>query len=212
MKERGTGRYDTEYVNCPCFWGTSPGKFVRALLARTTPRRVLDLGAGEGKNAIFLAEQGSRIVAVECSSFAVRNFRQRLQDSVLADVRARIDIVETDVRMFDASDPFDAVIAYGLLHCLDSEAEAAELVARMKSLTLPGGYNVIVTFTPKVPPPEVQKYLEPTLIEPSQIAEWYSDWSIEEFEEDVIEETHPTTQVAHQHSVCRLIARKSVPR
>jgi predicted nicotinamide N-methyase len=56
------GGYDDGYSACPCFWGSSPGSLVRALLDNNpllAGRAVLDLGCGEGKNANAFALAGA---------------------------------------------------------------------------------------------------------------------------------------------------------
>ena len=167
----------------------------------------MDMGAGEGKNAIFLAQRGATVTAIECSEPALANFRKRLRelDEV---VKQRITIRFGDVREYKVVTRYDAVIAYGLLHCLPTVSDAERVVELMKRSTVLGGYNVVVTFTPNLPVPSVQSYLHPTLLDPTQLLTWYANWDIRAFEEGVIEETHPTSREVHMHSLCRLLAIK----
>ena len=208
MSTRGLGQYDAEYAHCSCFWGTEPSKYVKLVTSNAANGVALDLGAGEGKNAIFLAHLGYHVIAVECSSYAIRNFRNRLR-ACPAEESARIQIVETDARVFDSNQQFDVVIAYGLLHCLPSMQDLVALVNKMKVLTTMSGINVLATFTKTLPVPQVQDYLEPTLIEEGYLLAIYSDWLIESHENDIIEESHPTSWSVHKHSIERLIARKA---
>jgi cyclopropane fatty-acyl-phospholipid synthase-like methyltransferase len=205
----GIGQYDQEYAQCPCFWGTAPGKYVLQLPDSLTSGRVLDLGAGEGKNAVYLASKGFEVVAVDCSEYAIRNFRSRLRDVDPA-VANRIEIMCQDVTAYVPSRSFDLVIAYGLLHCLPSYATVCRVVSMMQECTLPGGTNVVVTFTDKLPVPSAQAYLEPTLLPQGGLQKLYAHWEVVKCEDDVITETHPTSTMSHSHSLCRLLARKSM--
>jgi cyclopropane fatty-acyl-phospholipid synthase-like methyltransferase len=205
----GVGQYDQEYAQCPCFWGTDPGKYVQRLPDHLRTGKVLDLGAGEGKNAVYLASKGFDVVAVECSEYAIQNFESRLRDVGTA-VADRIQIVREDVTAFAPSESFDAVIAYGLLHCLSSYSIICNVVAKMQECTRPGGMNVVVTFTDTLPVPSAQAYLEPTLLPPGELQRLYAHWVTLDSEDDVITETHPTSTVSHSHSLCRLLARKEM--
>lgn len=204
---KGEGQYDLEYAQCPCFWGTTPGKFVLLLSEHLSSGRVLDLGAGEGKNAIYLAERGFHVTAIDCSDYAIRNFRRRM-DQTPTEVCERITLVHGNVMDTDLPTEIDAVVSYGLLHCLSSRDACNWLIERMQKLTRSGGWNVIATFTNELPVPNVQKYLEPTLIEPDFLRRCYAEWDILEYENAVLVESHPTTSEVHEHSICRMIARK----
>jgi SAM-dependent methyltransferase len=57
-------------------WSVEPNRFVADELADLPPGRALDLGAGEGRNAIWLAERGWRVTAVEFADVAVDRARR----------------------------------------------------------------------------------------------------------------------------------------
>jgi SAM-dependent methyltransferase len=46
-------------------WSMAPNQFVEAELSSLPPGRVLDLAAGEGRNALWLARRGWRVTAVD---------------------------------------------------------------------------------------------------------------------------------------------------
>lgn len=205
MTPKGLGQYDMEYDSHPCFWGKNPGKYVTLLTTMLHKGHVLDLGAGEGKNSIYLAKKGFNVVAVECSDSGLENFRRRLHD-VPSGSRKHIKIVKDDVRDFQPNITFDAIIAYGLLHCLPNESDAMTVVRRMKAWTKPNGYNVVVTFTPKLPVPKQQQYLQATFLPPNELVSWYDDWLVKRLEEEIITEAHPTSGTKHKHAICRLLS------
>lgn len=207
MTDKGQGQYDREYARCPCFWGVEPGKFVRLLCDHMASGRVLDLGAGEGKNAIFLAQLGFQVVAVECSLYALRNFKARL-GRMPDPIASKIEIVQRDVLHYTPPGKFDAVIAYGLLHCLPGMTAINAVVQMMQAATRPSGFNVAVTFTDPLGVPEAQPYLRPTLVPEGYLAGVYSTWKLISYENETIQEMHPTSRVMHRHSLCRLLARR----
>lgn len=60
--------WDQRYSGPDLVWGAHPNRFVAEELAALPPGRAIDLGAGEGRNAIWLAERGWRVTAVDFSA------------------------------------------------------------------------------------------------------------------------------------------------
>jgi len=201
------GQYDIEYKSCPCFWGTEPGKYVKKALAYISNGTAIDLGAGEGKNSIFLAQKGFIVDAIEVSNYAIQNFNDQL---ALSDdsIKSAVTIYNTDVRTLKSEKRYDLTVAYGLLHCMQTMDEVRDVVAKIKILTAEQGFCIIVSFNNRIPLPDVQSYLEPTLLPEGYLKEEFQNWDILDYEDDIITESHPTSKIEHQHSVTRMIARK----
>ena len=64
--------WDARYAGEEFWYGTLPNDFLREHAAALPPLgRVLCLGEGEGRNAVFLAEQGFAVVGVDLSAVAL---------------------------------------------------------------------------------------------------------------------------------------------
>jgi SAM-dependent methyltransferase len=59
--------WDERYAGPELVWGAGPNCFVAEELAALPPGRAIDLGTGEGRNAIWLAERGFAVTAVDFS-------------------------------------------------------------------------------------------------------------------------------------------------
>jgi SAM-dependent methyltransferase len=59
--------WDDRYAGPELVWGSGPNCFVAEELAALSPGRAIDLGTGEGRNAIWLAERGFTVTAVDWS-------------------------------------------------------------------------------------------------------------------------------------------------
>jgi SAM-dependent methyltransferase len=59
--------WDDRYAGPELVWGSGPNCFVAEELAALAPGRAIDLGTGEGRNAIWLAERGFTVTAVDFS-------------------------------------------------------------------------------------------------------------------------------------------------
>jgi SAM-dependent methyltransferase len=92
------------------------------ILNLSSPMRVLDAGAGNGRNAIYLATRGCDVAAVDFSEFAVEETRRR---AIKAGVTQRVSVVR---HFINGSFPFPeeafdfALDSYVFCHFLNEEA------------------------------------------------------------------------------------------
>lgn len=97
--------WDRRYASVDLLWSAEPNRWVAAELAELPPGRALDLAAGEGRNAIWLAGRGWHVTAVDFSAVAVDKGRAAAEaaqvtvDWLVADLldyrpaRASVDLV-----------------------------------------------------------------------------------------------------------------------
>jgi SAM-dependent methyltransferase len=72
--------WDARYAASDRVWSVEPNQFVAAGLADLPPGRAVDLAAGEGRNAIWLASLGWDVTAVDFSSVALERGRALSDD------------------------------------------------------------------------------------------------------------------------------------
>src|ERR1700712_1041252 len=63
--------WDERYAAAGLVWSATPNQFVAAELAALPPGRALDLACGEGRNALWLADRGWQVTAVDFSRVAL---------------------------------------------------------------------------------------------------------------------------------------------
>src|SRR5215210_3552105 len=68
--------WDKRYQQDGLVWSAEPNRFVAAETGPLEPARALDLACGEGRNAVWLAERGWRVTAVDFSSVALEKGRE----------------------------------------------------------------------------------------------------------------------------------------
>jgi SAM-dependent methyltransferase len=68
--------WNQRYSETELMWSAGPNTFVEQLCRDLTPGRSIDLAAGEGRNAIWLAEHGWDSTAVDYSDVAIDRARQ----------------------------------------------------------------------------------------------------------------------------------------
>ncbi len=119
--------WDERYRSTDRLWSAEPNVIVADRLIGLEPGVGLDLASGEGRNAIWLAERGWDMTAVDFSAVAAERGREH-SDSV--------EFVVADVLTWEPDRHHDLVlIAY--LHLDESEFEP--LVRRVAGWLLPGG-------------------------------------------------------------------------
>lgn len=68
--------WDARYAAADLVWSATPNRWVEAELTGLPAGRALDLAAGEGRNALWLASRGWRVTAVDFSRVALAKGRQ----------------------------------------------------------------------------------------------------------------------------------------
>lgn len=63
--------WDRRYASTPQVFRAEPDESLVELASPLSPGRAVDLGAGEGRNSLWLARQGWRVVAVDASRVAL---------------------------------------------------------------------------------------------------------------------------------------------
>lgn len=98
--------WDERYAGSELVWSAGPNRFVAAEVVDLAPGRAVDLGAGEGRNAIHLARLGWQVAAVDFSQVALDKGR-----AVAGDLP--VDWVCADVTSWHPAAPVDlALVAY----------------------------------------------------------------------------------------------------
>jgi SAM-dependent methyltransferase len=118
-------------------WGAEPNQFVVAYLSDLEPCRVLDLGTGQGRNAIWLARQGHRVTAVDISDVAVAQATE-----IAADAGVEVEFIAADLERWQPEPgSYDLV----LLSYLQAAEPARKLIhTKVATALAPGGMVFII--------------------------------------------------------------------
>ena len=129
--------WDRRYASAPLVFSEKPTPFLVELTAELPRGRVLDLGAGEGRHAVWLALRGWQVTAVDQSRVALGKAERWARSEGV-----EIDAVCADVLEYAAPPrSFDLVlIAY--MH--PSPEERDLLFPRAAEWVVPGGHLLVV--------------------------------------------------------------------
>lgn len=131
--------WDARYAASERVWSAEPNIFVAAECADLPPGRAVDLAAGEGRNALWLARLGWRVTAVDFAQAGLE--RGRLMAAEDPEVAARIDWVCADVTTWSAAPEADLVVMAYLQLVADQRRLA---VGHAFDALAPGGTLVLV--------------------------------------------------------------------
>ncbi|MPZ68448.1 MAG: methyltransferase domain-containing protein [Actinobacteria bacterium] len=102
--------WDARYAETELAWGVEPNRFLAPEVDGLEPGRALDLAAGEGRNALWLAEQGWTVTAVDFSSVGIDKARR-----IAAERKVDVTWIVHDVVTFEVEPgAFDLVIVFYL--------------------------------------------------------------------------------------------------
>jgi tellurite methyltransferase len=166
------------------FLGREPSELARLtanywkiLHADRTPK-VLDLGSGEGRDAVHFTRKGFTVVAVDGSPVGIEKTRRLAQE-------CHVEVAElhlSDVRNFPIAPGCDILFSNNCLQFLGSEC--LRYLGKLQSVTPPGGLNAVSVFTQ-----EAQRYLEEPEIytfERNELKSHYEGWRLLYYGEEIL--------------------------
>ncbi|RAM38911.1 SAM-dependent methyltransferase [Arthrobacter globiformis] len=139
--------WDEMYRSRPRVWSGRPNPQLVAEASGLEPGTALDLGCGEGADALWLAEQGWTVTAVDVSAVALERAEQHAADSAAG---SRITWLQRDLDAWAPEEQFDLVSAQ-FLHSTEAPWQRPHRVAA--DAVRPGGTLLIVGHHPDGLPP-----------------------------------------------------------
>lgn len=133
-------QWDERYSGAEFEWSVHPNQFVAAELAGLPPGRALDLAAGEGRNAVWLAERGWSVTAVDFSRVGLDKGRKLSAARGVGD--GRIDWVVADLSGYEPpGGAFELVL---IAYFQAGPALRARVLAAAAAALAPGGTLLVI--------------------------------------------------------------------
>jgi tellurite methyltransferase len=200
--------YDERYSRPGLYWGSKPTGLARDLIrvSRSLPhsaRTLVDLGSGEGRDSIYFARRGYRVVGVDISSVGVRKAGRW---ATRLGIKARF--IVGDIRTYRLRNRVGVVFCSGALNNLPRRIRASRF-EHFKANTVPGGINAMNADVPKpyIPPQSTNPFASP--FRSGELLGYYWDWQI--LDSGQVEFVSNSSGVPHRKAMDVVIARKPAP-
>jgi SAM-dependent methyltransferase len=131
--------WEARYADAPRMWSGRVNPVMAEVVAPLPPGRALDLGCGEGGDAVWLAGRGWRVTAVDISATALRRALEHATEAGVAD---RVSARRHELGVDFPDGEFDLVSAQFLQSPVELRRE--EVLRAAARAVAPGGLLLIV--------------------------------------------------------------------
>ncbi len=163
--------WDQKFLSRKYVFGKKPAKFLKSN-APLIPRRskVLDLGMGEGRNAVYLATKGHKVVGIDISSVAIEK-----ANALAKEFSTEIKTVVASLDRYEFRDnSFDVILSF---YYVDRN-----LINRMINWLRPGGLIIYEAHTTEKLK-EGRLINKNYLVKPKEILSFFPNFKLILFEE-----------------------------
>jgi tellurite methyltransferase len=196
--------YDEKYGQEGHYWTLRPSAAcleVLRLLPPDRPLRLLDIGCGEGRNAIFFARNGYVVDAMDISGKGVAKTVAYAEATGV-----QVNAFEGNVNTYRLTQEYDVLYSTAVFQCIPA-TQRPDILENYKHFTKPNGIHAFSVFVRKpfiAPAPDGDPNSNPW--KSGELLTYYHDWQIESCSEDIFD--CMSSGVPHRHAMSRMIARK----
>lgn len=172
--------WDNAYSRPSYIFGKAPAKFLAENFDYLPANsKVLDIGMGEGRNAVFLADKGHSVTGIDISSVAVKKSRMLAKEF---GVKIKAIVASLEKYKFPEAS-FDAIICF---YYVDKK-----LHERMKKWLKPGGVIIYEAYTEKQKTiKNSPKYSDDQYLKPKELLAMFDGLSVLKYEEPLHEKSY----------------------
>jgi SAM-dependent methyltransferase len=185
-----TMSWDERFLRGDELHGYAPSPPLPQAIAGIAPGRALDLACGAGRHAIFLAERGWKVHAIDASQVGVQRMLDEAYKRRVSQLIAG-EVADIESPRFEIEGEHDLVCDFYFLH--------RPLFAQIRRAVRPGGLFVAALHV-RSAPREQGRFL----LEPGELKALFSDWQVVHSREGAAPEPD------HRHAIAELIARRVV--
>ena len=197
-------QYEELYRSEDYFWGTEPADFLEKLIRLKPPAsgvKVLDIGCGEGKDAVFMAQQGYDVTAFDLTESGIRKTLR-----LAAERGTALKAYTADINDFETDETFDIIYSTGTIQYL-AEENIPAFFEKISRLTNPHGLHYFNVFVEKpflLLPPDWDR--EERMWKTGTLFSYYADWKIHLIDEVTFEDN--SGGIPHFHCMDLILAEK----
>ena len=198
--------YDEKYSAETYYWGKQPSAMCDRVIEIFQPSaekrlKLLDLGCGEGRNAVYFAKYDFKVFALDKSLQGLRKTEMYAKE-----VGVQVETIQADIMKYKLEDTYDVIFSTGTLQYLPPDVRNKRY-QNYKDCTSSNGINGLSVFVEKpfiarAPDAEDTAYLYKS----GELFSYYWDWEIVYCTEEIFD--CMSSGIPHEHAVDRIIAKK----
>ena len=198
--------YEKWYEGGGYYWGTEPADFCDELIKLCPPskgKKVLDIGCGEGKDAVYMASKGYDVYAFDLTENGIRKTKLLAEEKDV-DVKAYVD----DINTFVTDEQFDIIYSSGTIQYLFEENKAA-FFEKIGKITKKNGFVFFNVFVEKPFlefPPDWD--IEEKMWKSGELFSYFPDWKLHRIDETIFEDN--SNGIPHYHCMDTIICEKII--
>lgn len=198
--------FEDKYADDSYYWGLVPSRMCYKVMQICPPirkMRVLDIGCGEGKDAVYFAHNGYVVDAFDLAITGVNKTR-RLADAT----GTRINVFQANLLDYRLEYQYDIIFSSGVFNYIPVESRE-QLISDYQDHTNPNGIHALNVFIKK---PFVEfapeKESSSNIWKSGELATHYSDWLLHEMSEAIFDCN--SSGIPHRHCMDTVIAQKKI--
>ena len=171
--------YDKLYRENKAPFGSEAEEIVKNIINYRRTGSVLELGAGDGRNALYLAEKGFAVTARDTSQVGLDTL-----DQLAKEKGVYVQTEMRDIKDFNPDDHFDVLVSTYVFHYLPRQ-DALLLIKQIQEHTKRDGLNVITAFIKNGDFKRDKKNTKNFYLKREELKDLYvnAGWEILEYEE-----------------------------
>ena len=119
--------YDQKYAGQEYYWGKKPSAMCDRVIEIIRPSsdfhpKLLDLGCGEGRNAVYFAKHGFVVFGLDVSLPGLEKTRRYAEE-----VGVHVETIHADIINYELEDTYDVIFSTGTLQYLPPEVRSQSL-------------------------------------------------------------------------------------
>ncbi len=160
--------WDARYASAPTIWSGRPNPQLVTEAADLAPTTALDIGAGEGADAIWLAQRGWQVTAVDISQVALHRAADHARETA-PDAADRITWRQADLTEDSVLDAVYGLVSAQFMHLPQPTRD--QLHRQLAAHVAPGGTLLVVGHHPSdlETAPQLRPHREDLMFTPEEI-------------------------------------------
>ena len=198
--------YENVYDTDEYYWGVSPSQMCLKIVSLLPPDKrlkVLDIGCGEGKDAVFLARCGYDVSAFDIAEAGIEKTKRLAEKA-----NVHVNAFQANILDYRLDSEYDILYSSGVLQYIKPQLRD-EIINNYQAYTKTNGIHVFNVFVEKpfiAPPPEKEEHSY--FWRSGQLLGYYGDWLVEESSEFIFD--CDSSGVKHQHAMNSIYARRKI--